>query len=98
MALIGNMIDEAYHQSASTVNYCLFVTAFALLSLFYLIPAAVSPKLAIHPLLVLTVDVLNAMIALTGAVALPSKLHAHSCSNRVSDRQSILSRKNNGIG
>ena len=89
MGLIGNMIDEAYGQSAATVNFCLFVSAFTLLTLFYLVPAALSPKFAIHPLLVLTVDILNTIFALCGAVALSSKLHARSCSNLVGDFWSL---------
>ena len=83
MGLIGNMIDDAYSGSASTVNYCLFVPAFTLLTLFYLIPATFSEKIMLHPSIMFIIDLLNAIFTFCAAIALPSKLHAHSCDNRV---------------
>ncbi|PGG96909.1 hypothetical protein GX51_07601 [Blastomyces parvus] len=81
MALIGNMISEAFHGSASTVNYILFVSAFSMLSLFYLFAAAISDAFMIHPFVVFLVDLLNTIFVFCGAIALPSKLRVHSCSN-----------------
>jgi len=77
------MIAESYGGNPSIVNYLIFLTAFAFLSLFYLIPATLNEKWSIHPLLMVMVDALNMILWLCGAIALPAYLHAHSCSNRV---------------
>ncbi|KAK2731428.1 hypothetical protein FQN55_004686 [Onygenales sp. PD_40] len=82
MALIGNMISDAYHDSAATVNYCLFVSAFTMLTLFYLFAAAISDTFMVHPSIVFIVDVLNLIFVFCAAIALPSKLRVHSCSNK----------------
>ncbi|KAF3479991.1 uncharacterized protein GIQ15_06967 [Arthroderma uncinatum] len=81
MALIGNMIDDALHGSSSVVNYNLFVPAFVLLSLLYLIPASLSDKVMFHPILMLIIDGLCCLFAFAGAIALPAKQRVHSCTN-----------------
>lgn len=85
MALVGNMISETRHgsNSPSTVNYVLFATAFAMLSLLYLFGAAIWDVIFLHPGISLTIDILNVIFLFCAAVALPSKLHAHSCSSQV---------------
>lgn len=84
MALIGNMIADARHgNNPSIVNYAMFCAVFAMLSLFYLIPATLKDTLAVSPLFPLIVDLLNALFWFCGAVALAAKLGVHSCSNHV---------------
>ncbi|KAL4884197.1 membrane-associating domain-containing protein [Aspergillus karnatakaensis] len=82
MSLIGNMIAEAYAGNPATVNYTMFVAAFSMLSLFYLIPASVKPDWAIHPILLITLDTLNMIFFLTAGIALAAKLECHSCGNQ----------------
>ncbi|KAM5446895.1 hypothetical protein MaudCBS49596_006295 [Microsporum audouinii] len=82
MALIGNMIDDALNGSASVVNYNMFVPAFIMLSLIYLIPASISDTVMFHPILMFIIDALCCLFAFCGAIALPAKQHVHSCSNR----------------
>ncbi|PGH08771.1 hypothetical protein AJ79_05870 [Helicocarpus griseus UAMH5409] len=81
MALIGNMINEAYNESSSTVNYVLFVPAFTLLTMFYLLTATINDSFIVHPAVMFLVDLLNLIFVFCGAVALPSKLRVHDCSN-----------------
>ncbi|KAI5278943.1 hypothetical protein KEM52_004565, partial [Ascosphaera acerosa] len=68
--------------SPSTLNYVLFASAFAMLSLLYLFGAAVFEIIFLHPAISLTLDILNVIFLFCAAIALPSKLHAHSCSNQ----------------
>ncbi|EEH16983.2 hypothetical protein PABG_07070 [Paracoccidioides brasiliensis Pb03] len=82
MALIGNMIADAFHGSAASVNYILFVSAFSMLTLFYLTAAAISESFMIHPLVVCFVDLLNDIFIFCGAVALSLKLRVRDCSNK----------------
>ncbi|KAG5287213.1 non-classical export protein, conidia-enriched transcript [Histoplasma ohiense] len=81
MALVGNMVADAFHGSASTVNYILFVSAFSMLSLFYLFAAGVSEACLIHPGFMFLVDLLNTIFIFCGAIAMPAKLRVHSCRN-----------------
>ncbi|PYI05320.1 hypothetical protein BO78DRAFT_398292 [Aspergillus sclerotiicarbonarius CBS 121057] len=81
MAIIGNMIAEAFAGNPATVNYAMFVSAFSMFTLFYLVPASINMDWAIHPLFVVVIDTLNAIFFLTAAIALAAKLECHSCSN-----------------
>ncbi|KAF7712163.1 Uncharacterized protein PECH_001006 [Penicillium ucsense] len=81
MALVGNMIDTAIAGNPSVVNYTMFVAAFSMLSLFYLFPASFNPDWAISPIIMIVVDALNMIFFFCAAVALPSYLHVHSCTN-----------------
>ncbi|KAI9925535.1 hypothetical protein ASPWEDRAFT_173208 [Aspergillus wentii DTO 134E9] len=81
MALVGNMISESFAGNPSTVNYTMFVSAFSMFTLLYLIPATIKPDWAIHPIIVIALDTLNAIFFLTSGIALAAKLEAHSCSN-----------------
>lgn len=81
MSLAGNMIADAFGGNPSIINYLIFLTAFSFLSLFYLIAATVKESFAIHPLLMVGVDLINAILFFCGAIALPAYLHAHSCTN-----------------
>jgi hypothetical protein len=83
MALVGNMISEAKGGNPSTINYIMFTAVFAMLTLFYLIPATCSEKFIGHPIIMLVLDVLNVIFFFCAAIALPAMLRVHSCSNRV---------------
>ncbi|THY50570.1 hypothetical protein D6C99_04745 [Aureobasidium pullulans] len=81
MSLIGNMIATSYSGNPSIVNYSMFVSVFSMLSLLYLIPASIKESFMIHPLLVVGLDVLNAIFYFCGAVAMSAYLGVHSCGN-----------------
>ncbi|KAJ5390753.1 uncharacterized protein N7496_001821 [Penicillium cataractarum] len=81
MALVGNMIAESFAGNPSTVNYSMYVSAFSMLSLFYLVPASWNSDWAIHPIIMVVVDVLNCVFFFCAAIALAAKLTCHSCSN-----------------
>jgi len=81
MSLIGNVIAMAFAGNPSLVNYDMFVAAFAMLSLFYLIPAAWSDSFMGHALLPLLLDALNCIFLFCAAVATAAELGVHSCSN-----------------
>ena len=83
MSLIGNMIAEAFAGNPGTVNYSMFTSAFSMLSLFYLIPASFNIDWAIHPIIMIVIDVLNCIFFFCAAIALAAKLGCHSCSNKV---------------
>ena len=78
------MIAEADAGNPSIINYSMFVAVLGMLSLFYLIPATIKDSLAISPMFVLIVDLVNVLFWFCGAVALAAKLGVHSCSNEVS--------------
>ncbi|KAK8197958.1 marvel domain-containing protein [Phyllosticta capitalensis] len=80
MALVGNMIADAFSGNPSVINYSMFVAVFAMLSLFYLIPATVKDGLG-APLAMLGLDVANTLFFLCGGIALAAYLGVHSCSN-----------------
>ncbi|KAF7121964.1 hypothetical protein CNMCM5793_009518 [Aspergillus hiratsukae] len=81
MALIGNIIAMAFAGNPATVNYAMFVSAFSMVSLFYLIPASINTSWAIHPIIMVVLDVLNNIFFLTSGIALAARLECHDCSN-----------------
>jgi len=81
MSLIGNMIAEATGGNPSIVNYNMFVAVFSMLSLIYLIPATIKENLAFHPVIMVTLDLLNTLFFFVGGVATAAYLGVHSCSN-----------------
>jgi len=81
MALVGNMINEAFAGNPSSINYTMFLSAFSMLSLIYLVPASFSLDWALHPIIMIVVDVLNNIFFFCAAIALAAKLGAHSCGN-----------------
>lgn len=83
MALIGNMLNESFAGDPATVNYCMFVSAWSMFTLFYLVPASFNLDWALSPILMVAIDLLNALFFLTAGIALASRLEAHSCSNEV---------------
>jgi hypothetical protein len=83
MALVGNIIATAFTGNPSIINYDMFVAVFAMLSLFYLIPATLRDSFIIHPFIMIVLDVLNTLFFFCGAVATAAKLGVHSCGNPV---------------
>ncbi|KAF9884492.1 hypothetical protein FE257_001679 [Aspergillus nanangensis] len=81
MALIGNLIDEAFAGNPAVINYTIFVSAFALFTLIYLIPATINPDWAISPFIMVGLDILNMLFFLTCGIALAAKLGCRDCSN-----------------
>ena len=77
------MIHEAVGGNPSIINYTMFVAVFGMLSLLYLIGAAIIEALA-WPLVMLALDALNTLFFLIGGIALAAKLGVHSCGNHVS--------------
>jgi len=82
MALVGNMIATAYSGNPAIVNYDMFVSVFSMLTLLYLIPATIRDSFAFHPLIMVTLDLLNTIFFLCGAIATAAYLGVHSCSNK----------------
>lgn len=83
MALVGNMIASSFAGNPATVNYSMYVSAFSMFSLFYLVPASWNLDWALHPIIMVVVDVLNCVFFFCAAIALAAKLTCHSCSNHV---------------
>ncbi|KAI9651528.1 MAG: hypothetical protein M1831_000781 [Alyxoria varia] len=79
LALTGNMIAESIAGNPSIVNFATACAVIAMLSLFYLIPATIKEGLAFHPIILITVDVLNTLLWFCAAVALAAELGVHSC-------------------
>jgi len=82
LALVGDMISDAKAGNPSIVNYAMFCAVFAMLTLFYLIPATFIDSLAIGGIVPLVLDALNTLFWFCGAVAFAAKLGVHSCSNK----------------
>lgn len=83
MALIGNMINQAFSGNPATVNYAMFTSAFSMFTLFYLVPASFNTDWSGHPILLIVLDTLNAIFFLTSGIALAARLGCHDCSNDV---------------
>ena len=83
MALVGNMIATASNGNPAIVNYDMFVCVFGMLSLFYLVPATLKPDLSFHPVIMVSLDGLNVLFWLCGAIATAAYLGVHSCSDGV---------------
>ncbi|KAL8815785.1 MAG: hypothetical protein Q9223_005114 [Gallowayella weberi] len=81
LALTGNVIAEAFKGNHSIINYTMFVAVFAMLSLLYLIGAAIIESFAI-PLAMLVLDAINMLLFLIGGIALAAYLGVHSCNNQ----------------
>ena len=90
MALTGNMIALSISGSASVINYGMFVAVISLLSLFYLITATAVEKFMIHPIIMISVDLINTLFFFCGAIAFAAELHVGSCGDQVSDFRTKL--------
>lgn len=83
MGLIGNFQAMAYAGNPPSINYVMFVVAFAIVSLFYLFPAAINVTWSGHPVFLVIVDSMNCVFWLTAAVELAARLQADDCGDRV---------------
>lgn len=83
MALVGNMIAEAYAGNPSVINYDMFVAVFAMLTLFYLVAIEFKEQFTFHKFVPAALDLLNALFFFCAAVAMAAELGARSCSNGV---------------
>ncbi|KIW28482.1 hypothetical protein, variant 1 [Cladophialophora immunda] len=81
MGLIGNVIAMAFAGNPSLINYDMFVAAFGMLSLFYLVAVAFNDSFMGHPIFPVIVDLLNCIFLFCAAVAMAAELKVHSCSN-----------------
>jgi len=81
MALVGNMIHDAFAGDPPIINYTMFLAVISMLALFYLIPATFNDSFAFHPLLMVGLDLLLTVLFFCGAVALAAYLGVHSCHN-----------------
>ncbi|KAI4246356.1 MAG: hypothetical protein L6R40_002024 [Gallowayella cf. fulva] len=86
LALTGNVIADAFAGNHSIINYTMFVAVFAMLSLLYLIGAAIMESFAI-PLAMIALDAINMLLFLIGGIALAAYLGVHSCGNQVCSKR-----------
>lgn len=92
MGLVGSFQAMAYAGNPPSINYVMFVTAFALVSLFYLVPAAINIRWSGNPIFVVIVDTINSVFWLTSAVELAARLQANDCGDRVCEPVAFLDR------
>jgi len=71
-----------HYGNAAIVNFDLFVVAWAMLSLIYLVLATVNEAFVFHPAIMLGLDVLNCFWFFIGGVATAAILGVHSCDNQ----------------
>ena len=81
MALIGNAI--AMGATSAINDYTMFCAAWAMLFLFFLIPATLKEEWSIAPAVPFALDLLTMLFWFCGAIALAAELHVHSCTNHV---------------
>lgn len=81
MALTGNYIASG--GGSAMINFDLFVSIFAMLTLFYLLPASIKDSLAFHPIIPLVLNILNTIFWFIGGVATAAYLNVHSCGDSV---------------
>jgi len=84
MALTGNMIHNSWsgtNSAPSIINYTMFCAVWAMLTLFYLIPASVKSSFSVHAALPFALDLLNTIFWFCAAVAFAAKLGVRSCSD-----------------
>ncbi|KAI5805682.1 membrane-associating domain-containing protein [Geopyxis carbonaria] len=82
LALSGALIEQQLHGGTPTrVNYSIFTAAFALLSLFYLIPASFMESIR-APLATTLLDALNFIFLLCAGIAMAAQLNGNNCRNR----------------
>jgi len=87
LALTANQV--AMGGTPAIINYDLFVSIFALLSLIYLIAATVNESFIMHRAAMLGVDALNVLWLFCAAVATAAILGVHSCNSEVNQTPSF---------
>lgn len=74
--------QQVYGGAPARVNFTVFTSVFAILSLFYLFASLFMSTIG-HPLIEAGVQALNALFFLSAGIAVASQLGVHSCRNRV---------------
>jgi len=80
MALIGNVIADAFAGNPSSINYAMFVSVFDMLVILFGFAAAFM-GLSAAGLIMVVLDVLATVFTFIAGVVLAAKLHVHSCGN-----------------
>jgi len=84
LAITGNMIHNSWsgtYSAPSIIRYTMFCAVWAMLTLFYLIPATIKDSFQIHAALPFALDLLNTIFWFCAAVAFAAKLGPQSCSD-----------------
>jgi len=81
MALVGNALASIFTGSPASINYAMFVSAFAWIVILYGFAAAFIESVAI-PLVLIVLDGLATVFSLVGGIVLAARLTVHSCSNK----------------
>lgn len=82
MALIGNVIADAYAGNPSSINYAIFVTIIDMLVV--LAGFAISfMDISAAGIIIAVGDILAALFTFIAGVVLAAKLRVHSCNNAV---------------
>jgi len=97
LALIGNVIAEAFSGNPSSVNYAIFVSVFSMLVVLFGIAGAFVESLAI-PVVLMAADALAALFSLIAGIVLAAKLHVHSCGNESYLRSNSLTNGSHNMG
>lgn len=82
LALIGNVIADAFSGNPSSVNFAIFVAVLAFLISIFGLVAAFIESLAI-PVVLLAMDGVATLFTFIAGVVLAAKLGVHSCGNKV---------------
>lgn len=97
MALVGNVIADAFAGNASSINYAIFVSTFDMLVLIIGIAAAFM-DLSSFGLILLALDGLAALFTLIAGIVLAAKLGVHSCGNQSYINSNHLTNGSNNPG
>lgn len=82
MALIGNVIADAFAGNPSSINYAIFTSVFCMLVALFGFAGAFVESLAI-PIVAIVADGLAMLFSVIAGIVLAAKLHVHSCNNKV---------------
>lgn len=88
LALVGNVIDDAFAGNPSSVNYAIFVAIFSLLVCIFGLVASFVESLAI-PIALMVMDGLAVFFTFVAGVVLAAKLGVHSCGTKVSGERNL---------
>jgi len=80
LALLGNVIADAFSGNSSSINYAMFTAVISMVVVLYGFAAAFVEALAM-PLALIVMDGIAMLFSFIAGVVLAAKLGAHSCSN-----------------
>merc|ERR1711900_99461 len=81
LALVGNVIAEAFAGNSSKINYAIFVSVFDMIVILWGIGACFKEGLAIGIVLPI-LDVIATLLTVIAGIVLAAGLGVHSCGNR----------------